>query len=149
MKLIYMALAITFVLSSCTKSPVGNGAAPGSEVSAVKPSAVGSVITEAERLNLWFEERFEEQLTQSPMWMTYLGRKDKYDEIDDHSETAEKQQLQWRAATVAELTSEFDFSALSDDAKISYDIWVYQYESNRAMASFRRNRYIFTQILGA
>jgi uncharacterized protein (DUF885 family) len=81
--------------------------------------------------------------------MTELGRKDKYDQIDDHSEAEEERTLQWHAATVAELTSQFDYSALSDDAKISYDIWIYQYEIARTMAAFRRNDYIFSQMYGA
>ncbi len=87
MKLIFAALVLASTLTSCTKNSVDSQAPPVSDVSVVTPTAVESVITETERLNLWFDERFEEQLTQSPMLMTYLGRKDKYDQIDDHSET--------------------------------------------------------------
>jgi uncharacterized protein (DUF885 family) len=148
MKLIFLTLVLTGLLAGCTKSPDDNGAVPVSGVSAVKPAAVESAITETERLNLWFEERFEEELARSPEWMTQLGRKNKYDQMGDYSETADEEELQWLAQTVDELTTEFDYSALTADAKISYDIWVYQYESDKAMAPFRRNQYIFTQMLG-
>lgn len=47
---------------------------------------------------------------------------------------------------MAELVGQFDYSTLSDDAKISYDIWIYQYEMAEAMAPFRRNSYSFSQI---
>jgi hypothetical protein len=72
-------VALTGLLASCTKSPVDSAAPPVSETSAVKSQTTESVITETERLNQWFDERFEERLLRSPMWMTQLGRKDKYD----------------------------------------------------------------------
>jgi uncharacterized protein (DUF885 family) len=148
MRLIILVLALTGALTSCSKSSIDTGGPSVGEVSAVKPEAVESTISETERLNLWFEERFQEQLTQQPMRMTYLGRKEKYDQIDDLSEVAQEEELQWFAETVDELKASFEYGALSDSAKISYDIWAYQYESDRAMAPFRRNRYVFTQMLG-
>jgi uncharacterized protein (DUF885 family) len=149
MRLLLVIMALTGLLTSCSKDSVDSQTPPVSEVSAITPATVENVITETERLNLWFEERFEEQLTQSPIRMTVLGRKDKYDQIDDYSEAAEERRLQWRATTVDELTTNFEYGDLSDDAKISYDIWVFQYESDRAMAPFRRNWYFFSQMDGA
>lgn len=148
MRLLLVMVALAGLLASCTKGPVDTPAPSVSKASAVKPRTTESVITETKRLNRWFDDRFEERLSRWPMWMTQLGRKDKYDQIDDLSEAAEEQALQWRAATVAELSSQFDYSALSDDAKISYDIWIYQYEIARTMAAFRRNDYIFSQMYG-
>ncbi|MBT3860071.1 MAG: DUF885 domain-containing protein, partial [Gammaproteobacteria bacterium] len=72
-----------------------------------------------------------------------------YDQIDDASEEAGEQRLQWRAQTVEQLQSNFDYDALSSDAKISYDIWIYQYETARAMAPFRRHNYVFNQMRGS
>ena len=134
--------------SPCTKAPVDAAAPAVSEASAVKPRTAESAITETERLKQWFDERFEEELSRSPMRMTQLGRKDKYDQIDDFSEAAEERKLQWHAETVAEMTRKFDYNVLPDDAKISYDIWIYQYEIARTMAAFRRNDYFFTQYQG-
>ena len=54
-----------------------------------------------------------------------LRWKEKYDQIDDYSEAAEEEELQWFAETVDELTTTFEYATLSDDAKISYDVWVF------------------------
>jgi len=82
------------------------------------------------------------------MAMTIIGRKDKQDQIDDMSEAAGDELLQWQAKSVEDLRARFDYEALTDDAKISYDIWVYQYEAARAIAPFRRHGYVFTQMAG-
>ena len=57
------------------------------------------VESETERLNRWFDARYEERLFRSPMTTTRLGRKDQYDQIDDHSEAAAEELLQWKAKT--------------------------------------------------
>ncbi len=49
--------------------------------------------------------------------MTFLGRKDKQDQIDDVTEEAEDKQLAWAAASVEELKSQFDYSKLDTEAK--------------------------------
>ena len=104
--------------------------------------------SETERLNQWFEEKYEQQLQQSPLQMTFLGRKDKYDQIDDTSIAAEDEQLAWLAATVEELKTSFDYSKLDLEAQTSYDIWVYQYEQAKEGVAFRKNGYVFTQMHG-
>ena len=149
MRKILVTLALTGLLAGCTKGPADTPAHSINQEPVLSSPPSEHIISETKRLNQWFDARFEERLLRNPMWMTFLGRKDKYDQIDDHSEAAEERELQLRAATVAELTSQFDYSALSDDAKISYDIWIYQYEMSRTMATFRRNDYIFSQMYGA
>ena len=106
-------------------------------------------LSESQRLNLWFDERNEELLAFSPLTLTMLGRKEKYDEIDDVSEAAEQEQLQWRADTVEALRANFDYDLLTADARISYDIWVNQYEMAAAMEPFQRHAYIFEQMNGS
>jgi uncharacterized protein (DUF885 family) len=146
MKYIIAALVLHISLSGCGNHtiPTTEGTPPA-EIIDAKLSA----IDETERLNQWFAQRFEQQLQQSPMTMTQLGRRDKYDEIDDVSEAAEIAQLQWQEETVSDLKKSFNYQALSRDAKTSYDIWIYQYESAKNMAAFRRHEYVFTQMQGA
>ncbi|GHE85695.1 DUF885 domain-containing protein [Thalassotalea profundi] len=104
--------------------------------------------SETQRLNEWFAIKYEEQLQMSPMRLTFLGRKTKYDQIDDMSEAAEKKQLAWQKQTVDELSNKFDYQLLDVEGKISYDIWVYQYEQAAAGQAFNKNAYIFTQFNG-
>jgi len=132
-------------LSACGQESVS----PGGEVTSQAEPITAITITETQRLNQWFDERNEEALAMSPMLLTSLGRKDQYDSIDDASEAAAEQELRWQAQTLADLKANFDYQALSSDAKISYDLWVYQVEAAQVMAPFRRHAYIFEQMNGA
>lgn len=106
------------------------------------------VLTESQRLNQWFESKYEERLLQSPMTLTTLGRKERYDELDDFSEAAEDKSIKWQADSVTELKNSFDYTALNEDAKISYDLWIFQYEAAKAQVPYRRRGYVFTQMHG-
>jgi len=121
---------------------------PDSSVQTSATDADSGALTETERLNTWFEERYEEQLQQSPIQLTFVGRKDRYDEVDDFSEAAEDEQLEWQRKTVEEMEREFDYDALTPEAQVSYDIWKYQYEDAAANAQYRDHGYIFTQFFG-
>jgi len=100
-------------------------------------------------INAWFDTEYEELLQMSPLQLTTQGRKDRYGELDDMSEEAEDKKLIWMAESVAELTEKFPYESLSEQAKISYDLWVYQYEMEKADLEFRRMNYIFNQMTGA
>ena len=140
-----IALAVAGFITGCGPAPQApsqqQDTTPSTEVVAQQQS-------ETERLNQWFEDKYEQQLQQSPLQMTFLGRKDKYDQVDDTSVAAEDEQLAWLAATVAELKSSFDYAKLDLEAQTSYDIWVYQYEQAKQGVPFRKNAYIFTQMQG-
>ena len=62
---------------------------------------------------------------------------------------AEQEQLAWLKGTVDELKSSFDYDKLSNEAKTSYDVWVYQYEQAKRNAEFRQYDYVFDQMRGA
>jgi uncharacterized protein (DUF885 family) len=130
-------------LSAC--QPNTSNQAPTTEQASAIVETAKAAMSESERLNEWFAEKYEEELLSSPMMLTFLGRKEKYDQINDMSEAYEKKQLAWQAQTVADLKSQFDYSKLTAEAKISYDIWVYQFEQAKAGQAFNKNGYIFTQ----
>jgi uncharacterized protein (DUF885 family) len=135
MKAMLSFLFIPFLLVACSQEPP-----------AAKQTTSQS---ESERLNAWFDARYEEELQMSPMTLTSLGRKDQYDQVDDMSEAAEDKQLAWLESTVSDLKAQFDYQLLNDDAKVSYDIWMYQYNLAKAAHPFRRHGYVFTQMQGA
>jgi uncharacterized protein (DUF885 family) len=140
-----LSLMVLLCLSACGKPSSEPEVVPAEPptASTAEPSQ-----TETERLNAWFEARFEEQLQMSPRRLTMLGRKDRYDEFDDLSEEAEDQRLEWRRKTVETMEREFDYAALTPDAQISYDIWKYQYEDAVANHAYRGNDYLFTHFFG-
>ena len=140
-----ITLCLTIVFFGCSK--------PTDTITAIQDqtpniSSADQSVSETQRLNKWLDGRNEELLSRHPNRMTWLGRKDRYDEIDDYSEAAEDEELQRLGATVDELKANFSYPDLSDEVRTSYDLWIYQYESAKALSPFRRHSYIFTQMAG-
>ena len=136
------AIAAVLALAACGQSTSG-----GDKPNVSKPLVV-SEASEAEtvRLNQWFEDKYEEELKFSPIQMTFLGKDELQGEIDDFSVEAIDAALERTRANVAELKSSFDYNLLTPEAKISYDIWVYQAETAEASNKFRDNGYVFDQM---
>ncbi|HAO35187.1 MAG TPA: DUF885 domain-containing protein, partial [Hyphomonas sp.] len=84
----------------------------------------------------------------SPIGLTFLGRKDKNDQIDCFTLECHEEQLAWRVAATEEMENEFDYDALSPADRISYDIWKYQTEQEVAGEEYLYNGYIFDQMNG-
>lgn len=142
-----LAIAVIAVLTGCDKAPEQSTANTSTPVAPAAQQQTAQ-ISESARLNQWFEQKYEQQLQMSPLQMTFLGRKDKYDQIDDMSEQAEDKNLAWFANTVTELKTQFDYNKLDAEAKTSYDLWIYQYEESKAAVPFRQNQYVFNQMQG-
>jgi len=121
---------------------------PSARDSARQSAATERVAAETARLNQWLDARYEEQLKFSPIQQTVLGRKTDYDKIDDVSEAAQDAQFAWQSQTVEDLKRGFDYDALSADAKLSFDLWIYTFERVAAGLPFRRREYVFTQMDG-
>jgi uncharacterized protein (DUF885 family) len=138
------AIALALVLSACGNSATDAPAKPDA------PVAAPTVDTAAvDKLNAWFDVKYEEQLQFSPIGLSFLGRKDQNDKIDCFTWDCQMEQLDWMKASVEEMETTFDYDTLSDEAKISYDIWKYQYEQAAAATPFRYNGYTFDQMNGA
>lgn len=99
-------------------------------------------------INAWFDTEYEELLQMSPLQLTTQGRKDRYDQIDDMSEAGEDQRLSWMEASVKEMKEKFPYEKLSPQAKVSYDLWEYQYEMEKVDVKLRRMNYVFNQMGG-
>ncbi|MXP42585.1 DUF885 family protein [Altererythrobacter soli] len=125
-------------------------AAPPAVLLAPLPAAAQEqpAATESERLHQWFEKKFEEQLQFDPLWLTSLGRRDRYGDLGEYSIEAADWQLAWHKATVEEMEREFDYDKLGPQDRMSYDLWKYEYESAARTAKWRGNAYIFTQMQG-
>ena len=135
------AIALALALTACGQSTPAT-APEQPTVSAEEMAANG------ERLNAWFDAKYEEELQFSPIGLTFLGRKDKNDQIDCFTIECHEEQLAWRVAATEEMESEFDYDALSPADRISYDIWKYQTEQEVAGEDYLYNGYIFDQMNG-
>ncbi|WP_108789101.1 DUF885 family protein [Erythrobacter sp. Alg231-14] len=102
--------------------------------------------TQTECLNAWFETKFEQELEFSPLRQTSLGMKTNYDKIDDFSVEAAQEQVLWWAQALAEMEANFDYDELTDDAKVSYDMFKFRAESAVESADYLEQQYILHQM---
>ncbi len=140
----------TIVLSACsvTSSSPADGA-PTASNAIITSATPEEIEAESARLNRWFEEKFEEGLQRSPRYLTVLGRKEQYDKFDNPTEAEEDLEFAIATRNLDELRNNFSYRKLSDEAKLSRDIWIYQYERQRKARKYRDHRYIFNQMRGA
>ncbi|MEO0981932.1 MAG: DUF885 domain-containing protein [Pseudomonadota bacterium] len=108
----------------------------------IEPAAVQS---QDQALSEWFEAYFEAQVARSPEWQTFLGRRTNYDQWNDSSDAYDVEGHELRQAALAEMRETFDYDALSNPSKLSYDIFVYQRESEAERFAFRNHWYEFHQ----
>ena len=99
-------------------------------------------------LNQWFDVRYEEELQFSPVQLSFLGRKERNNELGSFSYAAFTEQLAWKKQTVEELRQLYDYASLTPAEQISYDIWVYQYEQAAASAEYFYSGLSFDQMSG-
>jgi uncharacterized protein (DUF885 family) len=107
-------------------------------------------IFEDERINQFFENTFNAGVDDSPEFQTYLGLKTKdYGKWDDNSdEYYLSTQLDKVKAELSKLRSDFDYDKLSDDAKLSYDLFVFNAQSQLNNAKWYRHFYVVDQFNG-
>ncbi|NQZ81259.1 MAG: DUF885 domain-containing protein [Colwellia sp.] len=142
-----LTLTAIGILTACQPTEQ-NSTTSVSEKAVEQVQTSSAIQSESERLNHWFADKYEEQLQMSPMMLTFLGRKDQYDKIDDMSEAEEQRQLAWQAAAAKELKASFDYQKLNDESKTSYDLWLYQYQEAVDNDKFTEYGYVFTQMQG-
>jgi uncharacterized protein (DUF885 family) len=137
-----------FALLASTALVACDAATQNSDTSTTKVVAASAeeITAETKRLNEWFEAKYQTQLSFSPIQQTFMGLKTDQDKIDDFSQEAADKQLAWQKASVAEMKETFDYNKLTDDAKISWDIWEYQFNAAEAANQFQNNGYIFEQM---
>lgn len=144
MKTYLAALMISTALVACSTSvPTTEPVQP--EVS-VPVYTAEDIAEETAKINTWFDAKFEEQIAFSPIQQTFLGRKTDYDKIDDASQEAADEQFEWQKAATEAMQAEFTYEKLSPQAKMSYDLWIYQFEQAKAARDFQTNGYVFDQM---
>ena len=141
-----LALALALGLSACNPQPAGNDATASSEAQA--PTAE-QIQDESKRLNTWFDAQYEKQLEFSPLQLTFQGRKELYDQLDDFSEEGTRKQIAWMKSSVEEMESKFDYAKLDPETQLSWDLWERQYKDARDGLPFLSHGYPFDQMNGA
>ncbi len=135
MRCLASLLLVFLVACSDNSSAPATTAAPASEP---VPE-----ISETERLNAWLDEQFEEQLDFNPQTRSILGSRTGYDRLTDRSLEAGERSLQWLQQSVATMEADFDYEALTEDGKLSYDMWAFSLQQAERAAPYRNYGYIF------
>jgi len=158
------AIAAILLLSSCasvTDAPdevagvLGmpeSDAAPASESAAAMVGQQSMVDKDAEAatsaLYAFFEETYEAELLESPIALTYQGRRERYGEWDDASDAADIAEFERGQAAVAQMKERFDFDALSPEGQLSWKLFEYAARQEAANFAFRKHGYVFNQMYG-
>ena len=140
-----LALALPLGLVAC-KQPATDAPAATTDASAVAGDAERQ--DETARLNAWFDKKYEEQLQFNPSQLTFLGRKELYDQVEDVSEAGIRKQVAWQKASVQEMEAGFDYDKLTPEAQLSWDLWKEQAELAEEGLAFLGDAYPFEQMFG-
>jgi len=104
--------------------------------------------TETERLNAWFEQKWNEMLERSPERKTFLGIKTDYDKWDDESDAFAVETHEMALDNLAEMRATFDYDALDPSAQMSYRLFEYDVELDDKRFAYRNHWYEFSQFRG-
>ena len=113
------------------------------------PDSYAVVPSEDQRIDEFFEAVFEREISLSPIRQSSLGRKtDQLGKWDDFSDKATARKVDRTRADYERLKSDFAYEALSDDARLSYDLFALNAERAIRNFEFDRNHYIVDQFNG-
>jgi len=132
---------LVLFLGACERSST----AP--DAGATLPVTTVNTVQEDQRLAEFFDEIFERDISQSPEFQAYLGRKtDDYGRWNDYSdEYAQTQNLQTEA-DLKRLHGEFDYAALNETSKVSYRIFEYNRQRDLRNFKWRHHNYAISQM---
>lgn len=101
--------------------------------------------TEDERLAAFFDELFQRNLADSPIFQAQLGVKtERYGEWDDFSDAEAIRDHEETIADLERLRAEFDYDQLSEQSQVSYRIFEFLQERAIAGHEFRFHNYAFS-----
>ena len=133
-----LVLILAILLAACTQEPENTG----SEHAAVEAADRALTLTQ------WLDAQYETELQFSPIELTFLGRKERNDEIDAFTYSAFAEQLAWKTASVEQMQQLFDREQLTGDEQLSYDLWAYQLERMQQSEPFFYDGLVFDQMNG-
>jgi len=103
--------------------------------------------TESEKAAEFFESSFKESLANKPMYLTYLGMKEKYGEWGDISAAEDDRDLALVKKQLAEL-KKIDFTKLGEQEKLSYRLFEEQAKDQIFADRYRDYGYQVNQMFG-
>lgn len=137
-QLAFLGLTLAVALAACSQGPDKTSA----DNTSVKSAQNALTLTQ------WLDEQYATELQFSPIELTFLGRKERNDEIDVFTYDAFAEELAWKTASVAKMQELFDPEQLTSDELLSYDLWSYQLERMQESEPFFYDGLVFDQMNG-
>ena len=117
------------------------------DAGAAKTPDTQQIASESKRANAFYERIFEEGLSRSPEFLTYLGRKDRLGEWDDLSDEHAAKELEHSQRDLKQLKT-FDRAQLDPATALSFDLLEQSLENDIEDYQWRLYNYPVNQMFG-
>ena len=134
------AVSLFALLAACAATPE---APPPQAAAPAEAAPTTYAVAEDQRLQAFLDAAFDARAALSPQFLTSLGSKDRYGELDDYTPKADDRQLALLEAQLRQMKRDFDPARLSPSARLSYQLFESQVERARAEAPWRDHDFIF------
>jgi uncharacterized protein (DUF885 family) len=139
-----IGLSCLALIAACSPQKTEQQAAPAQSSAAEKVIEASQQPISSEQLASFFEQSFETNLKNSPMFQSFLGIKWDYDKWDDLSEAAVEANVKLMKDNLSKAQA-FNTEALSPLEKQSLDIYIEDLQRKLANDAFRHHTYIVHQ----
>lgn len=142
---VIIMLLVATGLSACELAP--KQLSPIATKNVASASAADVIAAESLKANDFYEQIFEQSLSRSPEFLTYLGRKERMGEWDDLSDEYAAKELEYSKQNLAQLKM-FDRSKLNSATVLSYDLLMQSLENDIEDYQWRLYNYPVNQMFG-
>ena len=145
------ALGTSVLLGGCSDAPSADASSNTTNPTATSETISAAPIaaaTESTRLAAFFQQSFDDDVANSPVWQSYLGIKDDYDKWDDMSDAATQVEIDKITQRLAQAKL-FDTSLLSAQEQLSLEIYQQDIQRQLANDAFRHHTYVMHQFRAA
>jgi len=134
------ALGLTLLAAPAGAVLIPAGPAAAQATSHTQTSE-GVQASEGARLTAFLDGEYAQVLKFSPQQATSQGSKEGLDRLNDLSDAADLQRLEWRRGSVARMKAQFQRARLPLEGRISYDMWLDELDSAELGYRFRAYEY--------
>ena len=134
---LYPFISILLILSGCSADTADR------DVSGTTQNQDDTTETTTKVFNAWLDEEFNTYLDFYPQSKTRLGIMSDYDKLNDVSIKAMERVLAWRRSSVADMQAKFNRDELSEQGKISWDLWLFMLKQAESDVAYRYHSTIF------
>ncbi|MBL0915279.1 MAG: DUF885 domain-containing protein, partial [Sphingopyxis sp.] len=134
-----MRLALALLLTSA----VSFSAAHAFEPAKAAPAAASTAAADAALLQ-FLDAAFDERTALSPENQTRLGMKTNYDRLDDYTDAADVREQELAERQLKDMRARFRPEQLGESARVSYRLFEYEVERDRASLRFEKLRFPVT-----